>query len=116
MFKGESSFFNAAPQLEPALNHKFIEPQIPTKDNRIAISENNSFILNNGSLIQTSKVVTEDSLKYLLEEMIQKNVVMKYHCQSCGAPLDVEQNKPMIHCKYCGSAYVVGPARINSIY
>lgn len=113
MFKGESSFFNIAPQLEPILNNKFIEP--PILNNSITISKGDSFISNNG-LSSKSKVVTEDSLKYLLEEMIQKNVVMKYNCQSCGAPLDVEQNKPMVHCKYCGSAYVVGPARINSIY
>ena len=51
-----------------------------------------------------------------LESKLAKTVSLVHNCANCGATLEVEENKPVIHCKYCGSAYIVGTARIYSNY
>ena len=49
-------------------------------------------------------------------ERLNQTVSMVHNCQSCGATLEVEENKPIIHCKYCGKAYLVGAVRERSTY
>ena len=49
-------------------------------------------------------------------ERLNQTVSMVHNCQSCGATLEVEENKPIIHCKYCGNAYLVGAVRERSTY
>lgn len=49
-------------------------------------------------------------------ERLNQTVSMVHNCQSCGATLEVEENKPIIHCKYCGNAYLVGAVRDKSTY
>ena len=51
-----------------------------------------------------------------LESKLAKTVSLVHNCANCGATLNVEENKPVIHCKYCGSTYIVGTARIYSNY
>lgn len=51
-----------------------------------------------------------------LESKLAKTVSLVHNCANCGATLNVEENKPVIHCKYCGSAYIVSTARIYSNY
>jgi len=48
-------------------------------------------------------------------EKLNTSVNMVHNCQNCGATLEIEENKPIFHCKYCGSAYIVGSARLKSI-
>lgn len=49
-------------------------------------------------------------------ERLNQTVSMVHNCQSCGATLEVEENKPIIHCKYCGNTYLVGAVRKRSTY
>jgi DNA-directed RNA polymerase subunit RPC12/RpoP len=44
------------------------------------------------------------------------HISLIHNCATCGATLDIEENKPVFHCKYCGSTYVIGPAQIYSHY
>ncbi len=44
------------------------------------------------------------------------HISLIHNCANCGATLDIEENKPVFHCKYCGSTYVIGPAQIYSHY
>ena len=48
-------------------------------------------------------------------EKLNTSVNMIHNCQNCGATLEIEENKPIFHCKYCNSVYVVGSARLKSI-
>lgn len=49
-------------------------------------------------------------------ERLNKTVTLVHNCANCGARLEVEENKPIIHCKYCGSTYLVGAVQPNSTY
>lgn len=54
-----------------------------------------------------------------LEEIKNKlngRVLLKRKCTSCGANLEIEENRPIIHCKYCGSVYTFGTEQIYSTY
>lgn len=56
-------------------------------------------------------------LKEKLQELSQvKKISLVHNCVNCGARLDVEENKPVFHCKYCGSTYIIGPQQILSAY
>ena len=39
-----------------------------------------------------------------------------HNCRNCGAKLEVPENCGVFHCKYCGTAYALGPVQINSTY
>lgn len=49
-------------------------------------------------------------------EKLNKTVSMVHNCANCGATLEIKENKPVFHCKYCGSTYLVGTAQIYSNY
>lgn len=69
--------------------------------------------------VEASGTVLENELERRLKELeskLAKTVSLVHNCANCGATLNVEENKPVIHCKYCGSAYIVGTARIYSNY
>ena len=49
-------------------------------------------------------------------ERLNTQVSLVHNCANCGATLEIEENKPVFHCKYCGSTYIIGPAQLNSHY
>ena len=49
-------------------------------------------------------------------ERLNKTVSLIHNCQNCGARLDIEENHPIFHCKYCGSTYIIGSVQPNSTY
>ena len=65
----------------------------------------------------TPKFVTLDALeqynKKLLEQFYSKPLV-KQTCHSCGATLEIEHDKHIFSCKYCGSCYAIGTRMVNS--
>lgn len=65
--------------------------------------------------ITTSDIDLEEKIKELLKKM-PTHVSLVHNCATCGATLNIEENKPVFHCKYCGSTYVIGPAQIYSHY
>lgn len=62
-----------------------------------------------------SSVDVLDKLKEL-EARMNRTVTFVHNCQSCGATLEVEENKQVIHCKYCGGTYLVGTLQLKSHY
>lgn len=69
--------------------------------------------------VKAPTTILENELEKRLKELeskLAKTVSLVHNCANCGATLEVEENKPVIHCKYCGSAYIVGTARIYSNY
>lgn len=60
---------------------------------------------------------------YNLEEEIKKiwsrlnrTVSLVHNCKNCGAKLEIDENKPVFCCKYCGSTYLLGAVQPNSRY
>jgi DNA-directed RNA polymerase subunit RPC12/RpoP len=49
-------------------------------------------------------------------ENMNKKIFLIHNCANCGATLNIEENKPVFHCKYCGSTYLIGTAQIYSNY
>ena len=49
-------------------------------------------------------------------ERLNKTVSLVHNCSNCGAKLDIEENHPIFHCKYCGSTYIIGSVQPNSTY
>ena len=59
----------------------------------------------------------ESEIKMLKENMTrQLNITMLHGCRNCGARIDVDINKPVFYCKYCGTSYVIGTVQMNSTY
>ena len=50
-----------------------------------------------------------------LSDKMNRSITYIHSCKSCGAKLEVPENKNVFCCKYCGSSYVVGPVRLNSV-
>lgn len=58
-----------------------------------------------------------EELNNLKENMNRKlNITMLHGCRNCGAKIDVDINKPVFCCKYCGTSYVIGTVQQNSTY
>lgn len=51
-----------------------------------------------------------------IKNRLNGRVLLKHKCKSCGANLEIEENKPIINCKYCGSVYSFGTEQIYSTY
>ena len=47
---------------------------------------------------------------------LNRTVSLVHNCQNCGAKLEIEENKPVFHCKYCGSTYLIGAVQPHSRY
>lgn len=58
-----------------------------------------------------------DAMTHGMEDKINKmnkSITYIHSCKSCGAKLEIPENKEVFYCKYCDSVYVVGPVRLNS--
>lgn len=77
-------------------------------------------MLNNDiSNFKTTVVTENNSIKQQLEKImnkLNKTISLVHNCANCGAQLNIEENKPVFHCKYCGSTYLIGTAQIYSNY
>lgn len=51
-----------------------------------------------------------------LKKAMSAKVTMVHNCQNCGAALDIEENRPVFHCKYCGAVYLIGTERLMQAY
>ncbi len=59
----------------------------------------------------------KEELDKLKESMNRKlNITMMHGCRNCGAQLELDIDKPVIHCKHCGTAYVIGQLQLHSTY
>ena len=56
--------------------------------------------------------LTDDIMKQIIERLSVKPT-FKHKCNSCGATLEMDSDKHIFLCKYCGSAYAVGTQMIN---
>lgn len=66
---------------------------------------------------QIAHTVDEDIMNQIFQEMAKRfNQVplMEHKCNNCGAAISMDADRHLFVCGYCGSAYVVGTAQINS--
>lgn len=64
----------------------------------------------------------QNYLEYEINELknkltnMNKHISLIHNCANCGATLTIEENKPVFHCKYCGSTYIIGTTQLYSNY
>ena len=74
--------------------------------------------LSNGedySIVSAGESKLQKEIKEIWDRL-NKSVSLVHNCANCGATLHIEENKPVFHCKYCGSTYIVGATQIYSNY
>lgn len=57
----------------------------------------------------------EEEIKRIWSRL-NRTVSLVHNCKNCGAKLEIDENKPIFHCKYCGSTYLLGAVQPNSTY
>ena len=60
-----------------------------------------------------------DKTEKLLEEIQKRlnNTISYVHqCACCGAHLEIPENRPVFHCRYCNATYLIGTLQLNSNY
>ena len=62
----------------------------------------------------SENIVTKDDLRKLLDEL-SKNPLYAHKCQNCGGTVEMDYEKAIFICPYCGSHYALKPHRINDI-
>ena len=74
---------------------------------------NSNYTIHSGASVDD----LEDKIDQLKETINKKlNITMLHGCRNCGAQIDCDIDKPVFHCKYCGTTYVIGNVQINSTY
>lgn len=94
--------------------------------NNISSTETSTYLRYDNSLSFNTRVKDsvgdsindlEAEIKMLKENMSrQLNITMLHGCRNCGGRVNVDINKPVFHCPYCGTPYLIGTAQINSTY
>ena len=79
------------------------------------IAETTTATIHADKITSSNGTNVQDELKQIWDRL-NKTVSLVHNCANCGARLEVEENKPVIHCKYCGSTYLVGSVQLNSHY
>ena len=51
-----------------------------------------------------------------LKRRVNRTVALVHNCKCCGASLEVNEDKPIFHCRYCGATYLLGSVQPNSVY
>ena len=65
--------------------------------------------------IYSDRYELENKITEIMKRL-NRTVSLVHNCANCGAQLNIEENKPVFHCKYCGSTYLIGTAQIYSNY
>lgn len=55
-----------------------------------------------------------DEIYQMMVKRLERVPVVKHECHSCGAVLELDADKHIFVCKYCGSCYAIGTQRINA--
>ena len=61
--------------------------------------------------------VDQNVLDKIFQEMAKRFnqvPIIEHKCNNCGAVISMDADRHIFTCKYCGSAYAIGTAQINS--
>ena len=64
-------------------------------------------------VLDSRSIDEERIIQQVLERFAQVPIV-KHTCHGCGATIEMDADKHLFICRYCGSAYAIGTAQINS--
>lgn len=64
-------------------------------------------------VIDNRSAYEERIIQQVLARFAQVPIV-KHTCHGCGATVELDADKHLFICRYCGSTYAIGTAQINS--
>lgn len=90
---------------------KLTDPVVYTSDN-ISISES---IISANAAVAFADPVSEEINRLINEafERFSKAPMYEHTCSSCGGTVEMDVDKAIFICPYCGSHYAVNTSRIN---
>lgn len=56
----------------------------------------------------------KDEIIAAIFERLGKSPIVKHECHSCGAVLEMDENKHIFVCKYCGNVYAINTEMVNA--
>lgn len=56
--------------------------------------------------------LSEEIIAKILERF-SKAPIVQHKCHNCGATVEMDADKHIFICRYCGSAYAIGTAHVN---
>lgn len=74
------------------------------------VSSNSNYRIDGNAYIP---IPTEEELMKKILKKLSNVPLIQHKCHSCGAMLEVEENKHIFLCKYCGSTYAFDTKMIN---
>lgn len=94
-----------------------MQNEIKINSDGITLSTYYSTYKDNGiNAFESTKIQYDyDDIFQEMMKRFSKKPLIKHQCHSCGATLELEEEKHIFVCKYCGSCYVVGTEMINSL-
>lgn len=86
----------------------------PKSEDTIFVTSNIAF---DSNAISASNAIDDvyEEIKDL-RKALEAKVVMLPQCQNCGGQLEINENEPVFHCKYCGATGIYGIERLKSKY
>lgn len=75
-----------------------------------------SRIIKSEYTVNGSAVSVQHSLPEIVENLMKKlskNPLYQHKCQNCGGTVELDYDKAIFICPYCGSHYALAPNRIN---
>lgn len=63
-------------------------------------------------VVTSHKIVTKDVLEELLKKL-SKAPLYQHKCINCGGTVELDYDKAIFICPYCGSHYALNTSRIN---
>ena len=78
--------------------------------NQIAL--NPEYYTIEGSYISNQVSLSEKIIEDLIKKL-SKNPLYEHKCQNCGGTVELQYDKAIFICPYCGSHYALAPNRIN---
>ena len=77
-----------------------------------------SRIIKSEYTVNGSAVLEQPSLPEIVENLMKKlskNPLYEHKCQNCGGTVELDYDKAIFICPYCGSHYALAPNRINDV-
>lgn len=69
--------------------------------------------INQSMGVQVDECVADEIFKMMISRL-ERVPIVKHECHSCGATLEIDADKHIFVCSYCGACYAIGVNRINA--
>lgn len=80
---------------------------------KIIAYTNSDLIYKRGTSISINSSNFSEEIIAKVIERFSKAPIVQHKCHNCGATVEMDVDKHIFICRYCGSAYAIGTAHVN---